>query len=228
MNPQETFLKMQSFLHPRKVVNAAVFNTLRILKQKNKGDSYYENYKWHYQKRGEEFMDYYHLLWQMGSELNIERVIEIGCRTGISICQFLSSKYDYTDLRIVLFDIFNDGFISPEIVKMNLKHLNIPTNIVEFKIGSSLETVPKYKEEHPEEKFDYILVDGCHDKVIATQDLENVVPMLDDAGILIFDDISTDGCNLKDVWDKFKVGYVDHFYFDENLDGKGIGIGVKV
>jgi len=224
MNPKEIFEFVKVHLHPCKAINAVVFNTMRILKKINPGDSYFENYLWHYKKRGDNFVDYYHFLWILGSHLQPDNIMEIGCRTGISICQLLSSMMDYKDKRVVLFDVFNDGFISPEIVKMNLSYLNIPVNIVEFVMGDSAKTVPAYKQE---KLFDYILVDGNHERGAARQDLENVIKMFAPGGILIFDDIAEDGCNLKDVWESFKKDHPEEFYYIENYDGKGIGVGVK-
>lgn len=205
------------------VANAAVFNTLRILKAKNPGDTYYEAYWAHAHKQGLKFVDYYHLLWAIGPAWRMDNIMEIGCRTGISICQFLSAMPDPSVPNVYLFDVFNDGFISPEVVKMNLKTLNLPVDKVRFIVGDSRKTVP----EKQMIAMDYILVDGDHDKKAAREDLENVVPALAQGGLLFFDDIAPDGCDLIDVWEDFKKAHVLSFYFHENLDGKGIGIGVK-
>ena len=212
---------------PDPSINAAVFNILRTLKKLNKGDTYYENYQGHYRKYGENFYDYYHLLWEVGPKLNPHRMMEIGCRTGISICQLLASLYDYKDRKVVLFDTFADGFISPELVKINLRHLNIPTEIIEFVVGNSLETVPKYKQDHPTEKFDYILVDGDHSTEGSSKDLENAYEMLAPNGILVFDDIAPDGMNLKSVWEAFKEKHKEGFEFNENYNGKGTSWMIK-
>jgi predicted O-methyltransferase YrrM len=213
-------------LHHDPVANAAVFNTLRILKKHNPGDTYYEAYLGHYQKRGRNFFDYYHLLWAMGSQLELNNVMEIGCRTGISICQLLSAMPDPKVPEVYLFDVFNDGFISQEVVKMNLKALNLPTEKIHFIVGDSLNTVPEFKKDK-DLKFQYILVDGCHDPAVAKQDLINVVPLLDQGGILAVDDIAEDGCNLIDVWEDFRDAHYPEFNFMLNLDGKGVGVGVK-
>ena len=217
------------------VANAAVFNILRILKARNPGDTYYEAYLGHLAKRPDTFVDYYHLLWQLAPRFEFKNVMEIGCRTGISICQFLSAMPDPKIPEVYLFDVFNDGFISPEIVKMNLKALNLPVDKVHFIVGDSLKTVPRLDisewnsldgKRYPR-GMDYILVDGCHEKDIARQDLENVVRLLASGGLLFFDDIAPDGCVLIDVWEDFKKAHAEEFFFHENLDGKGIGVGVK-
>ena len=230
INPE----KLSSFIGEKlchdKVVNSAVFNVLRTLKGTNTGDSYYENYLWHFNKRGDSFVDYYHLLWQIGANIPIKRILEIGSRTGISIAQLLASMVSFDGLKVVLCDIFGDGFISPALIQMNLKRLNIPADVIkniEFLVGDSLVKIPEYKENNPDQLFDYILVDGNHDKEVAMQDLENVVDMLDTGGILMFDDIAPDGCNLGDVWHTFGQAHFSRFYFHENYEGKGIGVGIR-
>ena len=225
--PQEIYDFLSSKLHFDPVANAAIFNTMRILKRLNKGDTYYENYMWHWEKRGSQFVDYYHLLWQIGSQLEINNILEIGCRTGISLCQLFSSMRSVVGKKIYLFDVFNDGYLSPELVKMNLKALNLPTENVEFKIGDSRETIPKFVMS-TDLRFQYVLVDGCHERDVAIQDLNNIVPLLDQGGILFFDDLTEDGCNLFPVWQEFKKQHPEEFLFLENTDGKGIGIGVKL
>jgi SAM-dependent methyltransferase len=223
MTSKEKFEFIKSVLEHDPVVNAAVFSVLRSLKKLNPGDTYYENYLWHYKKRGNTFVDYYHLLWQIASHCPPASVLEIGCRTGISICQLLSAMEKPQDTRVVLCDIFADGFISPEIVKMNLRHLNLPTENIEFKVGSSLDIIPTIQE-----KFSYILVDGDHTPSVARQDLENVSGLLNEGGVLIFDDISKDGCDLVDVWGDFKNKHDEFYFTPDNFDGMGVGVGIKI
>jgi len=222
-NPEQMSKFIAKHLKYDPIANAAVFNIMRILKKHNPGDAYFEAYLGHYQKYGEKFIDYYHLLWAIGSNWRLDHIMEIGCRTGISICQLLSPMPDPKAPEVYLFDVFNDGFISPEIVKMNLRALNLPLEKIHFIIGDSLKTVPEKKLI----AMDYILVDGAHEKDVARQDLENVIPSLSKAGLLFFDDIAPDGCALIDVWEDFKKAHKDEFFFHENLDGKGIGVGVK-
>jgi len=74
------------------------------------------------------------------------------------------------------------------------------------------------------QKFDYILVDGCHDKEYALTDLNNSKQLLDLYGVIAFDDITPDGCSLQDVWDQFKRENSDDFEFFENHNGKGLGL----
>jgi predicted O-methyltransferase YrrM len=214
-----------------KIPSAVIFNTLRILKRINPGDLYYEAYLGHYQKQGEKFFDIYHFMWEWVIDHSPKSILEIGTRTGLSLCQLLSAYTDYSNIeRIVSCDLYNDGFISPSLVKLNLKTLNIPQYIidkVEFLIGDSKVIIPLLSKDKPESKFDYILVDGSHDKLDARLDLENVRPLVAQGGVLLFDDISPDGMSLDDVWQEFKLSYQNEFDWSENYNGKGIGIAIK-
>lgn len=211
-----------------RIPNEVIFSVLRTLKQVNPGDTYYENYMWHYNKRKESFFDIYHFAWAWAIEHKPKRILEIGVRTGISICQLLSAYIDYSVLdRVVLCDVFNDGYISPELVKLNLRTLGIPDKKVEFIVGDSKETIPKFFINNPEFKFDYILVDGDHSVDGARADLENVKSLVAPNGVIVFDDISPDGMNLAGVWEEFKNKYSLEFEFNEDLNGKGLGWCVK-
>jgi len=206
------------------LITPYIFNILRTLKGVNPGDCYYEEYLKHYKREGKEFFDQYHLA--VGRVVMVtppKRILEIGVRTGISICNMLSAYVDYSVLeRVVLIDLWNDGFVSPEIVKINLKHLNIPIDKIEFITGNSLDVVPEL-----EDRFDYILVDGDHTKQIARKDLENVVRLCAKDGVIVFDDLTPHGCNLQDVWDSFKKAYEHTFIFNEDHHGKGVGWAIK-
>lgn len=226
MNATQIKNIIESKLQFDPVANAAIFNTMRILKKVNPGDTYIDNYMYHFNKRGQTFVDYYHLLWTVGSVIQPKKIMEIGCRTGISIAQLLSAMMDYTDLEVYLFDVFADGFLSQGLVKVNLRYLNIPVDKVQFIEGDSAVTVPEFKL-NKDKYLDYLLIDGNHDKVAARTDLENCASLVrEDGGLLFFDDIAPDGCNLIDVWEDFKASHKEFLYM-ENFDGKGIGIAIK-
>lgn len=200
-----------------------IFNNLRILKGFNPGDTYFEEYKKHLAREGDDFFDHYHLAVQEVVDSQPKRILEIGVRTGICICNMLSAYLDHSVIeRVVLIDIWNDGFASENVVKFNLKKMNIPTDKIEFIKGDSLVEVPKLEGE-----FDWILVDGCHDKPVAKIDLENCVRLCAKNGVIVFDDISIHGCDLKDVWEEFKNNHKEDFLFYEDYNGKGVGWGVK-
>jgi len=209
------------------IPNEVIFSVLRTLKKANPGDTYYENYLWHYNKRKETFFDIYHFAWSWAIEHKPKRILEIGTRTGLSLCQLLSAYIDTSIIeKVVLCDLFNDGFISPELVKYNLRYLGIleeTINKIDFQIGDSKITVPLLTES----EFDYILVDGDHTKESARIDLDNVKKMCAKDGVIVFDDLSLDGMNLLDIWTEFQDKYKDEFEFHQDLNGKGIGWCIK-
>lgn len=208
------------------VLNSFIFNNLRILKGRNKGDLYYEEYLKHHKREGDVFYDQYHYAVERVLSHKPSRILEIGIRTGLCVCNMLSAYIDHSNIeRIVLIDLWNDGYTGPGIVKMNLKTLNIPQDVIdkiEFITGDSKVEVPKLEGE-----FDYILVDGDHEKEASRLDLENVVRLCAPGGVIVFDDLTPHGCNLQDVWDGFKLSHNMEFDFGENHDGKGVGYAVK-
>lgn len=203
-----------------KIPNEVIFSVLRTLKKANPGDTYYENYMWHYNKRKETFFDIYHLAWAWAIEHKPKRILEIGTRTGLSLCQLLSAYMDTSIIeRIVSCDLFNDGFICPDLVRYNLRYIGIPESTIEkidFQIGDSKTTVPQIKGE-----FDWILVDGDHSVSGAKADLENVKPLVSQGGIIVFDDITEDGMGLLPVWADFRDKYQHEFDWMDNQNGKG-------
>lgn len=211
-------------------INSAIFNVMRILKGVTPQDDYYERYLQHFEKRGDSFMDTYHFMWYLGSVIKPKRILEIGSRAGISICQLLSAciSYDHID-KIVLCDLFVEEPGSPATIVKNLNALNIWARIqdkVKFIKGDSTLEIPKLSFEG--NKYSSILVDGCHEKSYALTDLRNAVNLVEKDGFIIFDDLTEDGCSLQDVWDTFKSENKSSFSFWENHDGKGIGYARKL
>jgi len=112
-------------------------------------------------------------------------------------------------------------------VKRNLHYFNIPTHFINFVSGDSKITVPAFFAKYPDEKFDYILVDGAHDKETAFIDLQNIADHVADKGIIVFDDISDMSYSLMDVWVRFKEIQKENFDFVEIDCRKGVGIAFK-
>ena len=210
----------------------AVFSVMRTLKAKNPGDTYYECYLGHLQKAGPDFFDQYNVAWWYGSQFAPRRVLEVGTRTGISLCQLLSAMVDHEGVEAHCFDLFNDGFVTPKLVELNLKALNLPVSAVQFHTGPSAQTVPEFRKQQLSESFatisfDWILVDGDHDKTAARIDLENVVDLVAPGGILVFDDVAPDGCDLLDVWEAFRADHPEGFWYGQDLNGKGTAWAIK-
>ena len=209
---------------------AAIFNTMRILKRVNPGDAYYENYLSMRARYGAKFFDTYQLLWGIGVYLAPKRILEIGVRTGISLCQLLSAHKDLRAIeRIVCVDPF-DQWTSASIVRANLKHLNLPhtPEHVEILAMKSEDYYPTAIQN--EDTFDYVLVDGDHTKEVARKDLDYVHQLVEHGGVIVFDDISTapGECALIDVWEAWKTEHLDEYVFTEVMEGKGVAIAVKI
>ena len=215
-----------------RLLTPTIFNTMRILKRVNPADTYMENYLWHAEKQGWRFFDQYHLAWIWGAFRRPLRILEIGTRTGISLCQLLSAMVDHEGVEAHCFDLFNDGFVTPKLVELNLKALNLPVSAVQFHTGPSAQTVPEFRKQQLSESFatisfDWILVDGDHDKTAARIDLENVVDLVAPGGILVFDDVAPDGCDLLDVWEAFRADHPEGFWYGQDLNGKGTAWAIK-
>lgn len=207
------------------IVMSAIFAVMRTLKKINPGDTYYEQYIGMRQRYGATFYDTYQLLWSIGAHIAPKRILEIGCRTGISICQLVSAHANVAGIeRIVLVDPF-DQWTSANLVRANMKYLNLP--------GEKPEILAIRSQDYFKSKdlptFDYILVDGDHDKLVAAQDLMGAHAILEKGGVIVFDDISTapGECALLDVWEGFKAQHENEYEFFEIMDGKGVGLGIK-
>ncbi|MFH0815364.1 MAG: class I SAM-dependent methyltransferase [Methanobacteriota archaeon] len=163
----------------------------------------------------------------IGLEMAPKRVLEIGTRNGGSLVALLRPYKDYSGVKVESFDIWHDPMLSvnrgsPKKVKSNLEHMGIPTSMIEFHSGDSTVTVPQFFKEHPEAKFDYVLVDGGHDKDTAASDLRNVENSVAPGGVLVFDDISEESYGLLPVWEGFKARNGDKFRYFEVMHRKGI------
>lgn len=208
----------------------AAFNIMRILKKLNPGDAYYENYLGHLAASGGDFYDTYLLLWEIGARLAPKRILEIGTRTGIGLCQLLSSYLDHSVIeRIVSVDPFGDGFLSSNLVRKNLAHLNLPADKVEFMEMKSEEAIPLLTAELPADDlnagFDLIIVDGDHAKDTAYFDLLGADMLVAPGGIIVFDDIAPAGCDLLDVWERFtRKSEISKNYTlaEPKMQGKGV------
>ena len=204
---------------------ATIMNTMRILKKLNPGDTYYEAYLGMKAKYKETFFDTYQVLLAIGIYRAPKRILEIGCRTGISICQLLSAHADLEGIeKIVLVDPF-DQWTSANLVRANLKYLNLPHEKPEILAIKSQD----YFAQKDNPTYQFILVDGDHNKSVAAQDLIGAHDLLEKGGIIVMDDISQapGECALIDVWEGWKAQHVDEYYFYECMDGKGVALAIK-
>lgn len=224
---------------------AAAFAVMRALKKVNPGDTYYEQYLGMKEKYGYEFFDTYALLWAIGVRRAPKRILEIGTRTGISLCQLLSSmsREALEQIQtIVCVDPF-DAWTSPNLVRANLAHLNL-VRPLEGRgsapvAAETLEILAMKSEDYfnsaagpvkPQHGlFDFILVDGDHSKPAARADLDAAAGLVESGGIIVFDDISTapGECALIDVWEAWKAEHAEKFFFGVNMNGKGVAWAIR-
>lgn len=209
----------------------AMFSVMRALKRVNPGDAYLENYLGMRAKYGKEFHDTYQLLWAIGAAVGPKRILEIGTRTGISICQLLFAHKDLESVEaVVCVDPF-DQWTSPNLVRANLAYLGLPhdqdTVTIHPVTSDEYFAMPRPADF---KLFDYILVDGDHSKAQARKDLDNALKLIAPRGIIVFDDISTapGECALEDVWEAWAKDNKDSFAFFKDMRGKGVAHAIKL
>jgi predicted O-methyltransferase YrrM len=208
----------------KKLLTSIVFHNLRTLHGVTPQDTYIENYKWHLNKCGDEFFDLHALAFEWGAKHHPSKILEIGSRTGLSLAAILSAYIEFPDLRVCVFDMFDDGLCSPDLIKKHMAHLSIPTEGFEFYKGDSRITIPEFKKDN-KDKFGWIVVDGGHSDEVASVDLENVVDLVESGGVIAFDDISatmeSDGFDIKQTWENFKTKHINEFCWRQDTAGKG-------
>lgn len=167
----------------------------------------------------EDSIHVWEVIYYIGKTRKPQDVLEIGTRNGGSLVVLLSS-YKSGKTKVKSFDLWREG--SEKKVRNNLKHMDLHPEI-EFIKGRSTQTIPIFRRDNKDMKFDYILVDGGHDKDTAELDLYNTSVLLKKNGILVMDDL-TDSYQLIDVWDKWANHTNLKTY--KILEGNGIGIAV--
>lgn len=211
-----------------KPLEAAYFAIMRALKVINPGDSYLENYIGMKKRYAPDFYDTYQLLWTIGIHLAPKNILEIGSRTGISICQLLSAHSDRENIEsIVCVDPF-DQWTSANLIRANMRYLGLVHEAEKAKIHPITSDM-FFSSSLNGPVYDFILVDGDHSKEQAFKDLENAAKLIRPAGVIVFDDISTapGECALIDVWEKWVALHKDEFEFEKCMFGKGVAFAIK-
>jgi predicted O-methyltransferase YrrM len=206
------------------LMKQVVLSTARVLAPHNRRDYYYDQL-FQLADQGYFFETYQVVAWA-ALRLRPRRIMEIGTRNGGSLVQLLSLYHRYDGMQVVCFDLWRE-IGSPRSVRRNLCRLNIPPDIVEFIRGDSRQTLPAFKQERPDARFDYVLVDGGHEPEVARTDLQNVAGLVDPGGILIFDDIGPESYQLIDVWREFQAAHRQHFDWYEKLWRKGVAWAIR-
>jgi predicted O-methyltransferase YrrM len=115
------------------------------------------------------------------SRPNVKRILEIGFNTGFSTEIFLSTNPECT---VVSFDLCEWDYVKKAKNYIDYKFPHRHTMI----FGDSTETVAKYANDNPNNKFDLIFIDGGHKYEIAKADMLNCHKLADTHTILVVDD----------------------------------------
>jgi predicted O-methyltransferase YrrM len=206
------------------LMKQVVLHTARILAPYNRQDYYYKELL--RLADDDYFFETYQVIAWAALRLRPQRIMEIGSRNGGSLVQLLSMYHRYDGMQVVCFDLWRE-IGSPRSVRRNLQRLSIPTDMVEFIRGDSRQTVPAFKQKRPDAHFDYVLVDGGHEREVARTDLKNVADLIDPGGILIFDDIGPESYQLVDVWREFQAAHREQFDWYEKLWRKGVAWAIR-
>lgn len=213
-----------TMIHEMEGLKGMVLNNVRILAPHNRKDPYYTELL----RLADQpyFFETYQVIVWAGLHLQPKRILEIGTRNGGSLVQLLSAYHRFDGVSAVCFDLWRE-IGSPRAVRANLQRLAIPDHLVEFVSGDSTQTVPAWRQRHPQARFDYVLVDGGHDVQTASRDLQNVAGLVAPGGILIFDDIGPESYRLLPVWREFQAQHGADFAWFEKQWRKGVAWGIR-
>ena len=118
---------------------------------------------------------------QLVNTPGVVEVMEIGFNAGHSAEIFLSSN---PNIKLTSFDIGHHTYL---LQGKQYIDTTFP-NRHQLVIGDSLLSVPNYIRDHPEKKFDLILIDGGHTYEIAKGDLYNCKSLAHENTIVVMDD----------------------------------------
>lgn len=118
---------------------------------------------------------------QLCDSLSIKSILEIGFNAGHSADTFLS----HSIAEVTSFDLNARPCVQKAKEYIDRKYPTRHTLI----IGDSTDTIPLYKKDHPEKKFDLIYIDGGHTQEIAYADLMNCRQLAHEKTVVIMDDV---------------------------------------
>ena len=144
-----------------------------------------------------------------------KQYLEIGTREGGSLVAVLQHSNPHPEL-VVMCDTW--GNTAGGTGRGDHSHIQKLLNELDYKgeiiwlDGSSLDLIPSLQQ-----TFDFILVDGAAS--VASKDLENSWPLLDNLGLLVMDDSKRKGImNFCKQWEKERND-VEFIHVDERTSG---------
>lgn len=120
-------------------------------------------------------------------DLEVKTICEVGMYAGVS-AQFWLLLHG--DAKLYTFDTFAKGKGLSQFAADALVHMG-RTQVVK---GSSLDTVPKFIKEHPEEKCDLVFIDGNKKYEYRLQDLKNLHAASHAGTLVLLDEVCSVIC----------------------------------
>jgi len=168
-------------------------------------------------------------------DLKPKHVLEIGTWNGDRAIAMMSQ----TDGVYFGFDLFEGANAETDREESNVKP-HWPVERVARKLdaahvpwvlqkGNTRETLPRFREQFPDIKFDFAYIDGGHSIQTIQSDWDNVRQMMNPDGVVVFDDYYTPesdrfGCNAVVSSLDHEVLPIEDRVFGSELDGASINL----
>jgi predicted O-methyltransferase YrrM len=108
---------------------------------------------------------------------------EIGFNAGFSSLAFLNAS---ADVRVVSFDIGCHEVVAPAKEFVDAQY----PGRHELVLGDSAWSVPRYRTQHPEARFDIVFIDGGHEYEQAREDISNMRALSHPGTCVVIDDLT--------------------------------------
>lgn len=131
------------------------------------------------------------------------KIMEIGFNAGHSALLFLMTAPKET--TFLFFDIAEHSYVRP---CFDYLRSEFPERQMDLVIGDSKQSIPVWIQDHPEERFDLIHVDGGHDYDCVRADVHSVFLLSKKGTILLMDDMDNE----------YVQGFVQTMLQDERVE----------